>query len=180
MKKIIAAILGAVTVVSLAGCAGSGQSLEKLSTESAPDADTIKASDYTNNLEGLEKYLVALDYIPKKSEPTEMLSNVIGAKSGHRYNFIVDNATVIVELYEYDTDNIGEEGKRVIDEVKKNGEFYVFGEDTKLDGNEAYPADLSDNGKYLLIYTDTSTDISNVQRKADFTEKVKAFYKNEE
>ena len=175
MKKIIAAILGAVTVVSLAGCAGSGQSLEKLSTESAPDADTIKASDYANNLEGLEKYLVALDYIPKKSEPTEMLSNVIG-----RYNFIVDNATVIVELYEYDTDNIGEEGKRVIDEVKKNGEFYVFGEDTKLDGNEAYPADLSDNGKYLLIYTDTSTDISNVQRKADFTEKVKAFYKNEE
>ena len=180
MKKIIAAILGAVTVVSLAGCAGSGQSLEKLSTESAPDADTIKASDYANNLEGLEKYLVALDYIPKKSEPTEMLSNVIGAKSGHRYNFIVDNATVIVELYEYDTDNIGEEGKRVIDEVKKNGEFYVFGEDTKLDGNEAYPADLSDNGKYLLIYTDTSTDIANVQRKADFTEKVKAFYKNEE
>lgn len=180
MKKIIAAILGAVTVVSLAGCAGSGQSLEKLSTGSAPDADTIKASDYTNNLEGLEKYLVALDYIPKKSEPTEMLSNVIGAKSGHRYNFIVDNATVIVELYEYDTDNIGEEGKRVIDEIKTNGEFYVFGKDTKLDGNEAYPADLSDNGKYLLIYTDTSTDIANVQRKADFTEKVKAFYKNEE
>ncbi len=171
MKKIIAAILGAVTVVSLAGCAGSGQSLEKLSTGSAPDADTIKASDYTNNLEGLEKYLVALDYIPKKSEPTEMLS---------RYNFIVDNATVIVELYEYDTDNIGEEGKRVIDEIKTNGEFYVFGKDTKLDGNEAYPADLSDNGKYLLIYTDTSTDIANVQRKADFTEKVKAFYKNEE
>ena len=180
MKKILVGFLGVLSAISLAGCAGSSQSLEKLSTESAPDADTIKASDYANNLEGLEKYLVALDYIPKKSEPTEMLSNVIGAKSGHRYNFIVDNAAVIVELYEYDTDNIGEEGKRVIDEVKKNGEFYVFGEDTKLDGNEAYPADLSDNGKYLLIYTDTSTDIANVQRKADFTEKVKAFYKNEE
>ncbi len=180
MKKILVGFLGVLSAISLAGCAGSGQSLEKLSTESAPDADTIKASDYANNLEGLEKYLTALNYIPKEAQATEMLSNVIGAKSGHRYNFIVDNATVIVELYEYDTDNIGEEGKCVIDEVKKNGEFYVFGEDTKLDGNEAYPADLSDNGKYLLIYTDTSTDIANVQRKADFTEKVKAFYKNEE
>ena len=177
MKKIISAILLAVTAVSLSGCMQSGNKLEKLSTENAPDADTIKTSDYANNLEGLEKYLTALDYIPKEAQATEMLSNVIGAKSGRRYNFIVDNSTVSVELYEYDTDNLGEEGKRVVDEVKSGGEFYVFDKSVKLDENIAYEASLSDSGKYLLIYTDTSTDISNIQRKADFTQKVKEFYK---
>ena len=177
MKKIIAVICGAVTAVSLAGCMQSGPKLEKISTESAPDPDTVKASDYANNLEGLEKYLTALNYIPKESSATEMMSNVIGAKSGDRYQFIVDKATVIVELYEYDTDALGEEGKRVLDEVKSNGEFYVFDKSVHLDENVAYKAELSDNGKYLLIYNDASTDISNVQRKADFTQKVKDFYK---
>ncbi len=177
MKKIIAAICGAVTAVSLAGCMQSGPKLEKISTESAPDPDTVKASDYADNLEGLEKYLTALDYLPKEAAPTEMLSGVIGAKSGDRYQFIVDKATVIVELYEYDTDSLGEEGKRVLNEVKTNGEFHVFDESVQIDENIAYKAELSENGKYLLIYNDTSTDIPNVQRKADFTQKVKDFYK---
>ncbi len=176
MKKIIAAILGAVTAVSLAGCRTAGSQLEKISTESAPDPDTVKVSDYADNLEGLEKYLVDLDYIPQKSEATDMLASVIGAKSGHRYNFIVNKSTVIAELYEYDTDDLGEEGRRVINEVKTNGEFYVFDKNVQLDENTAYKAELSGSGKYLLIYTDNSTDIANVQRKEDFTAKVKAFH----
>lgn len=180
MKKIIAAVLGAVMAVSLAGCRTSGSKLEKISTESAPDADTVKMSDYADNLEGLEKYLVDLNYIPQKSEATDMLASVIGAKSGHRYNFIVDRSTVIAELYEYDTDALTEEGRRVIDEVKTNGEFYVFDKNVQIDENTAYKADLSDSGKYLLIYTDNSSDIANVQRKADFTQKVKAFHSSEE
>ena len=179
MKKITAAILGTVMAISLAGCRSAGPQLEKLSTEKAPDPDTVKVSDYADNLEGLEKYLVALEYIPEKTEPTNMLANVIGAKSGHRYNFIVDKSTVMTEIYEYDTDDLGEEGKRVIDEVKKNGEFHVFDEKVNIDENIAYPAKLSDNGKYLLIYTDNSTDIANVQRKADFAEKINNFHKNE-
>ena len=176
MKKMIAVLLGTAMTVSLAGCMGRGAQLETLSTENAPDAETIKASDYANNLEGLEKYLTALDYIPEKAQPADMLANVIGAKNGHRYNFIVDKSVIFVELYEYDTDHLGEEAERVIGEVKKNGEFYVFDKNVQIDENVAYKADISDNGKYLLIYTDESMNISNVQRKADFTEKVKEFY----
>ena len=180
MKKITAAILGAVMAVSLAGCRTAASQIEKISTESAPDPDTVKVSDQADNLEGLEKYLVDLNYIPKEAKATDMLASVIGAKSGHRYSFIVDKSTVVAELYEYDTDKLGEEGKRVIDEVKKNGEFYVFDKSVQLDENTAYKAELSDNEKYLFIYTDNSTDIANVQRKADFAAKVKAFHVNEE
>ena len=118
MKKITAAILGTVMAISLAGCRSAGPQLEKLSTEKAPDPDTVKVSDYADNLEGLEKYLVALDYIPEKTEPTNMLANVIGAKSGHRYNFIVDKSTVMTEIYEYDTDDLGEEGNETLRQRK--------------------------------------------------------------
>ena len=178
MKKITAAILGAVMAISFAGCRTAGSQLEKISTESAPDPDTVKVSDYEDNLEGLEKYLVDLNYIPKNAKASEMLASVIGAKSGHRYSFIVDKSTVTAELYEYDTDKLGEEGSRVLDEVKKNGEFYVFDKSVQLDENIAYEAELSENGKYLFIYKDNSGDIANVQRKADFAEKVKAFHTN--
>ena len=177
MKKILIGILGILTAVSLAGCIGTGQKIEKLSTDDAPDTANIKSSDYKDNIEGLEKYLTALDYIPEKAEATEMMSSVIGAKDGDRYNFLVNNSTVFVELYEYEPDKLNDEGKRVISEVKENGEFYVFGKDSKLDGNVAYPATLSENGKYLLLYTDGSSDMKNIQRKADFETAVKNFYK---
>ena len=177
MKKILIGILGILTAVSLAGCMGTGQKIEKLSTDDAPDTANIKSSDYKDNLEGLEKYLTALDYIPSKAEATDMMSAVIGAKNGDRYNFLVNNSTVFVELYEYEPDNLNDEGKRVIGEVKANGEFYVFGKDSELDGNIAYPATLSENEKYLVLYTDSSSDMKNIQRKADFEKAVKDFYK---
>ncbi len=178
MKKIIVAVLGLLTAASLTGCMGTGTQLEKVSTAEAPDANSVKASDYKNNLEGLEKYLTALNYIPQKAEATKMMYKVIGAKDGDRYNFSVNNSVVTVELYEYDPDTLGEDGKRVIDEVKKNGEFYVFDKSSKMDENVPYPAVLSDNSKYLVLYTDSSGDLDNVQRKADFQMAVKEFYKN--
>lgn len=177
MKKIITGTIGILTALLLTGCMGTGPKLEKLSTDDAPDSQNIKSADYKDNLEGLEKYLTALDYIPEKAEATDMMYSVIGAKDGDRYNFLVNNSTVFVELYEYEPDKLNDEGKRVIGEVKANGEFYVFGKNSELDGNIAYPATLSENGKYLLLYSDGSSDMKNIQRKADFETAVKNFYK---
>ena len=170
--------LGVLTAASLTGCMSSGQQLEKLSTAEAPDKASVKSSDYKNDLEGLEKYLTALNYLPEKAEATEMLYKVIGAKDGDRYNFRVNNATVVVELYEYDPDALGDEGKRVLNEVKEQGEFRVFDKDSQIDENPAYPATLSNNGKYLVLYTDSSSDLDNIQRKADFEIAVKEFYQS--
>ena len=176
MKKILLFVICAVMAVSFTGCFGSsGTSLEAVQTNAAPDAATIKADDYENNLAGLEEYFIALGYIPEKAEPTKMFSEVIGAVDGDRYNFTVDSSTVYVELYEYDLDNLEDEAKRVIEEVKKDGKFYVF--DDNGEGNIAYEATLSDNGKYLMIYTDNSTEESNVQRKTDVINALKSFHK---
>lgn len=176
MKKILLTVISLAMAVTLSGCMGvGGNSLEGVSTDDSPDASKIKAADYSNDLEGLEKYLVAMGYIPEKAEPEKMMYTVIGAKDGDRYNFTVDNSAVYVELYEYDTDDLNDDANRVIGEVKKDGKFYVFGE-TGNEEDAAFEAALSSNGKYLVSYTLSTDGESNVQRKEDFEKAVKNFH----
>lgn len=205
MKKLIPFVICAAMALALTGCAAqSGPQLESVqasateSNTSSQDSNTsktddtskeesstakeIKADDYDNNLKGLEKYFVDMGYIPEKSEPTEMMYGVIGAIDGDRYNFIVNSTAIYLELYEYNPDDLKDEksdnykeGNRVINEVKKDGKFYVF--DNNGGDNVAYEAFLSDNGKYLMIYTDNSTDAGNVQRKNDVIKALKEFHK---
>lgn len=178
MKKILLFVICAIMAVSVSGCMGSGgNSLEGVQTSEAPDASKVDVSKYKNNLDGLEKYFVALGYIPEKAQGTEMMYNVIGAVDGDRYNFTVNSSVVYVELYEYDTEHLNDEAKRVINEVKKDGLFYVFDNKNNDESNIAYEATLSDNGKYLMIYTDTSTDEANTTRKTDVINALKAFKK---
>ncbi|MGN1458026.1 MAG: hypothetical protein ACI4XP_08745 [Acutalibacteraceae bacterium] len=204
MKKIIPFVICAAMALALTGCATqSGPQLESVqasvteSNTSSQDSDTsktddtsketstakeINADDYDNNLKGLEKYFVDMGYIPEKSKPTKMMYGVIGAIDGDRYNFVVNSTAIYLELYEYNPDDLKDEksenykeGNRVINEVKKDGKFYVF--DNNGGDNVAYEATLSDNGKYLMIYTDNSTDAGNVQRKADVKNALKEFHK---
>ena len=204
MKKIIPFVICAALAFSLTGCATqSGPQLESIqASASQPESSsqdsntsttddtskeestpkTVNAADYQDNLEGLEKYFVDMGYIPEKSEPTEMMYSVIGAVDGDRYNFVVNSTAIYLELYEYNPDDLKnkdsknyKEGNRVINEVKKDGKFYVF--DNNDGDNVAYEATLSDNGKYLMIYTDNSTDEGNVQRKADVIKALKEFHK---
>ena len=176
MKKIILSVISIVVAAVLFGGCSSGNGLPGVKTEDAPKADTVKQSDYNNDLEGLEKYLNALGYIPDDCKPVEMMYTVIGAKSGNRYNFNVDNSPVYVELYEYDTDNLNEEAKRVISEINKDGKYYVFGESSKEDA-AAYEATISMNRKYMVSYSISSSGDNVVQRKKDFISEVENFYK---
>ena len=177
MKKIILSVISVVAAaVLLCGCSR-GNGLPGVKTEDAPKAVSVKQSDYNNDLEGLEKYLNALGYIPDDCKPVEMtLCSVIGAKDGDRYNFNVDNSAVFVELYEYDTDNLNDDAKRVIGEVQKEGKYYVFGESSKEDA-ASFEASISINGKYMVSYTLTSNGETNEQRKKDFISAVEGFYR---
>ena len=174
MKKILLSLFSLVIAISLTGCFGTGgPQLPGVNTDEGVDLKKIKTSDYKNNLDDLEKYLTDLKYIPSDAEPTLMMYQVIGATAGNRYNFTVDNSPVYVEIYEYNTDKLNEDAQRVISEVKKNGSFKVF---TDKDEND-YPAELSSNGKYLLLYTDKSNNDKNVARKKNFIKAVKEFHK---
>ncbi len=174
MRKIILLVLATVMTVSLTGCLGSGgPQLPGVSTSEGKDIKKIDASKYNNDLEGLGNYLTDLNYLPSEITSTEMMYGVIGAKAGERYNFTVDNSVVYVELYEYDTDKMDNNAKRVTAEAKKDGEIKVLSEDDSA----VFPATLSANGKYLLMYSDNATNESNATRKKNFTDAVKNFHK---
>lgn len=175
MKKSILFVLSLAVAIAASGCAAGGNQLENVDINAAVEASTLKMSDYKNDLEGLEQYLKALNYIPENAVAADMMYNVIGAVDGDRFNFTVNRSQVFVELYEFNPDALNEDAQRVINEVKKDGKFYVF-DDKSLQENAAFDATLSDNGKYLLIYTNQSTSEDHEKRKTDFTNVVKTFY----
>ncbi len=175
MKKFLLTILCVILALSMGGCFQQGPQYENLDTNVAPDPDSIKQTDYANDLDGLVGYLKALGYLPTKTDPTVMLAEVIGAKKGYRYIFNVDNSTVIAELYEYDTSYSDPNAARVIGEIKETGSFHLFGQEN-VDGDTVYAATLSDNGKYMMIYNDGSSNQNNVVRRELIKNAVKGYY----
>ena len=177
MRKKIIAALCAVSIMSFAGCVQQGAKFENIDTKDIVSTSDVKQSDFKNDLEGLENYFIKLKYIPEKTEPTEMLYKVIGAKDGDRYIFNVNGTNVAIELYEYDTDNLNEDAQRVLDEIKETGKFHVF-KDKSIDGDNTYPAIISDNGKYMMIYNDPSKETQNITQKNTVEAAFKSFYKD--
>lgn len=168
MKKLLPIILCAAIVFSVSGCVSSGTQLTSLSTDNIPSADSVKVDEYEDNLDGLEKYLKKRAFLPDM-DGTEMSYDMIGAKAGHRYIFTLNGSQVTAEFYEYDLENLNEEAKTTIESVKKNGNFELLGITTE--------ATLSDNGKYLMVYTDNSGEELNQTRKTDVLKAFKEYKK---
>ena len=168
MKKILPIILCAAIVFSVSGCVSSGTQLTALSTDNIPKADSVKVKDYDDNLDGLEKYLKKRAFLPDM-DGTEMSYGMIGAKAGHRYMFTFNNSQVTAEFDEYDLKNLNDEAKKTIESVKKDGKFELLGMTTE--------ATLSDNGKYLMVYTDNSGEELNKTRKSDVLKAFKEYKK---
>lgn len=168
MKKLLPIILCAAIVFSVSGCVSRGTPLTELQTDNIPKADSVKIDDYKDNLDGLESYLKKRAFLPD-IDGTEMSYDMIGAKAGHRYMFTLNGSQVTAEFYEYDLKNLNSEAKTTIESVKKEGKFELLGITTE--------ATLSDNGKYLMIYTDNSGEELNTTRKADVLKAFKGYKK---
>lgn len=168
MKKLLPIILCAAIVFSVSGCVSRGPQLTSLSADNVPKADSVKTDDYKDNLDGLEDYLKKRAFLPNM-DGTEMSYDMIGAKAGHRYMFTFNGSSVTAEFYEYDLKNLNSEAKTTIESVKKNGNFELLGMTTE--------ATLSDNGKYLMVYTDNSGEKLNTTRKADVLKAFKEYKK---
>lgn len=196
MKKFISAILticlaGAI----LAGCgysdalsnASSSTSETNAESSQASTEPTINTNDYENTLDGLSEYFRNMGYIVEKVEDTpastEMDAELIGAEKGIKYVTKYNGQDVIVELYSYNTENLNDTAKEIINSVKEKGTFAILPD---KDGNylSEVTAYLSDNGKFLMIYSDKSIDKTNPDTTTDnykHQEKViedfKAFHK---
>ena len=191
LKKLLALVATAALAVTLTACTGTGEQLPGLtletssastsSTTSGVDVPTasdeedaqveiqveeVPDTEFEDTIDGLCDYLSANKAVT--GDPTEMAYETIGATEGYRFRFILGKSTVQVEVYSFDLDNLGDQAQAVLDSVREKGSF------TMLD-NEV-PATLNSDGKYLLIYTDTSTDATNVAQKERVTELFTSFY----
>lgn len=177
MKRFIAAILcvGLIAAVS-AGC-GYKDALSKdnkttqatEATGSLATVDETENKNYSDNLEGLSNYFADKGYITTKdgkideSTVTVMDASLIGAKEGKKYATGYGGKAITIELYEYDVTNlnkINDTAKTVIESVKNTGEFTIL----DLPSVKAY---LSNNGRYIMIYTDSSIDDANPDKESD-------------
>lgn len=191
LKKLLALVATAALAVTLTACTGTGEQLPGLtletssastsSTTSGVDVPTasdeedaqveiqveeVPDTEFEDTIDGLCDYLSANKAVT--GDPTEMAYETIGATEGYRFRFILGKSTVQVEVYAFDLDNLGDQAQTVLDSVREKGSF------TMLD-NEV-PATLNSDGKYLLIYTDTSTDATNVAQKERVTELFTSFH----
>ena len=175
MKRFIAAILcvGLIAAV-FAGCAyKDALSKDNTATTRATEAtgnvatvDEIDAKNFSDNLQGLSEYFAKKEYITTKdgkideSTVTVMDASLIGAKEGKKYATSYGGKAVTIELYEYDVKNLNDTAKAVVESVKNSGEFTIL----DLPPVKAY---LSNNGRYIMVYTDASIDDANPDKESD-------------
>ena len=175
MKRFIAVILcvGLIAAIST-GCAyKDALSKDKTATTQATEAtgsvatvDEIDAKNFSDNLQGLSEYFAKKEYITTKdgkideSTVTVMDASLIGAKEGKKYATSYVGKAVTIELYEYDVKNLNDTAKAVVESVKNSGEFTIL-------DLPSVKANLSDNEKYLMIYTGSSIDDANPDKESD-------------
>lgn len=117
-------------------------------------------SKYEDNLEGLQNYLQDMDLISGQS--TDMLSEIINAKKGVKYTFKYNNSNVTVELYEFESPN-----EDAANQINSKGTLSIF--------DKEVPAVISNNKRFLIIYSDKSTNHQNVEKAEKIKEAVKKF-----
>ena len=171
MKKILILALAVAMAGSLAACGmgdvgGAQPAASSVSSQAVSSA--VGSDNMEDSLAGLEKYLAANSAI--SGTPTEMKADFIGAKRGAKYLFSYNGKNnVTVELYEFDTGSLSSQATAVLDEVKAKSQFTIM--------NQKVPAVISDNGKYIMIYKDTSGSDQNKKHQEDVAKLFKEFKK---
>ena len=188
MKKIIVLILCAGTLaISMAGCGytdaladNSSSQTETTQAESNDaTADEASSKKFDDTFDGLCNYFADKEYIANKDgkidekSVTEMDTSLIGAKNGKKFTTKYGGKAVTIELYEMDTNS--DTAKDIIASIEKDGTFTIL----DLPAVTAY---LSDNGKYLMIYTDESikeddAEDDNYKHREEVIENFKSFNK---
>ena len=178
MKKIIALLLciGLFAAVAV-GCGG-----QKQAVATGDEAKSLKASDYKDNFDGLCTYLSAWGYINPLADNkgvtyTVMNADIIGAKQGRRFTANADKIKdTVIEIYEYDLSKLNDSAKEVRSSVEKDGTF------VNLVGETVKNVYLSNNGKYMMIYTDhtikddTKETDDNYKMREEVVGKFKTFH----
>lgn len=172
MKKLISALMIAAMVLSAAMFTGCNDVTNDTSTDTAnASSDSGEKSDSADS--GFDKFAAYMEeggYI--KGSGLELTASVIGAEYGERYTISSSGSKIYVELYEY-TDTDSQLALKVLSEAKNSGTFSLYNDLS----TENTAAAVTPDGKYLMLYTDSSTSGNNVQTKNNAVEAVKNYGK---
>ena len=124
--------------------------LETSST--ASEGETAESTDkdpagYDDDIQGLCKYLE--DCKAAAGEKVQMSYDVIGAENGYKYVYRYADSAVQLEVYEFPAE-LSETAKALLDAVRADGTFKVL--------DNTVPGYLSNDGRFLLIYTDAKSE----------------------
>ena len=153
MKKSILVSVAVIMCLVFTSCGAGNVGVSSTSEKtSSAVSSQVSDKDVDDTLGGLQTYMKkAADF---SGNATKMRADVIGAKSGVKYVFGHNGKNnVTVEFYSFDPSSLSGSAKNIIESVEKNGYF------TMMDKN--INAVMSDNGKYMMIYTNSATDDEN-------------------
>ncbi len=177
MKKfLISAVAVLMIAVSFASCydpyAGIKDKSKKptpasqSTTAAAEEKKTKKISDkkYDDTFAGLRDFMKDSGYIKiEDNNVTKMQADLIGAEKGYKYT----DGDTRVELYAFKLKSENKTRDKVIKSVKEKGTFTLY--------SEEIPAYLSDNGKYLMVYSNPASNDKNSDAYKFKQKAVKAF-----
>ena len=170
MKKLISAFMILAMVLSAALFTGCNDITNDTSTDTtAVSSENSEKSDKSDS--GFEKFAAYMEeggFI--KGSGLELTASVIGAEYGERYTISSGGSKIYVELYEYEDTN-SDLALKVLSEAKNSGTFSLYNDLS----TENTAAAVTPDGKYLMLYTDSSANANNVQIKNDAVDAVKNY-----
>ena len=170
MKKLISAFMILAMVLSAALFTGCNDITNNTSTDTETVSDESSEKSGNAGFEKFAAYMEESGYI--KGKGLELTASVIGADYGERYTISSGSSKIYVELYEY-KDTSSKLALKVLSEAQSSGTFSLYNDLS----TENTAAAVTPDGKYLMLYTDSSTGENNVQTKNDAVEAVKNYGK---
>lgn len=174
MKKLISLIAAcALAAVMLTGCSGTADttaSSNNTETNSSTDTQSVSADSYDKTFDGFVQYMTDGGYI--KGDGTDLTASAIGAKQGKRYTISSGTSKCYVELYEYE-DQTSELAQKTIANARADHSFHLF--DSTESATQFTYAVVTEDGKFLMLYTDNTTGDAISENKENAGNAVAAF-----
>lgn len=149
LKRVVALAVATVAVFSFSGCG------MKPATVPEENKAVISKFESKTGIDGICKTLFDKEYVEDSCVITN--AELIGATKGYRLTAkAVNGSNFNIEIYQYDTANMNDTGKAVVESIKKNSSFDLFGKSVPY----CY---MSATDQYMFIYPDPKS----VSTKAD-------------
>ncbi len=164
MKKIIIILMSIFIILILGACSAPG--FNNVQLIEAPDIiEDVESGMFENTLEGLKKYFQTKGFVAGESQ--KMSAELIEAEDGYKYKFSYKGVNISIELYEYDTTKLNDKAKDIIYKVNQEGNITIQ--------NITANAVMSENNKYLMVYTKNKENDENIKRQENIIDSFKKF-----